>query len=221
MPTTSIYQKQKCMLHRNTIDQIVYDLLTKFTSSVYLNQFALAGGTSLALQIGHRKSIDVDLFAFEDVDMIETSLFLEDDFKNIAIRRTSGVFIFCNINGVKCDFVKHANNKMIKPFFIQEGIRMFSIEDIAAMKLNAICGRGSKKDFYDIYSLLELFSLKELLNFYDYKFQTDNSWMALRSMQYFEDADMEVEPELVKQFPSWSNIKKYLVKTVNNFRFDT
>ncbi len=89
---------------------------------------------------------------------------------------------------------------MIKPCFIQEGIRMFSIEDIAAMKLNAICGRGSKKDFYDIYYLLQLFSLKELLDFYDYKFQADNSWMALRSMQYFEDAESEAEPELVKRY---------------------
>jgi Nucleotidyl transferase AbiEii toxin, Type IV TA system len=62
------------MLHRNTIDDTIYNLLTKFTSSDYLNQFALAGGTSLALQIGHRKSIDVDLFAFEEVNMIETSL---------------------------------------------------------------------------------------------------------------------------------------------------
>ncbi len=97
---------------------------------------------------------------------------------------------------------------------------MFSTEDIAAMKLNAICGRGSKKDFYDIYYLLQLFSLKELLDFYDYKFQTDNSWMALRSMQYFEDADTEEEPELVKPFPSWGNIKNYLKYTVNNFKFD-
>lgn len=109
---------------------------------------------------------------------------------------------------------------LTKPCFIQEGIRMFSVEDIAAMKLNAICGRGSKKDFYDIYSLLQLFSLKELLAFYDYKFQSDNSWMALRSMQYFEDADAQEEPELVKPFPEWGKIKNFLTKTVTNFKFD-
>ena len=208
------------MLHRNTIDNTVYSLLTKLTSFDYLNQFALAGGSSLALQIGHRKSIDIDLFAFEDVNMPETSLFLENSFKNITIHRTSNVFIFCHINTVKCDFVKHSNHKLINPCFIQEGIRMFSVEDIAAMKLNAICGSGSKKDFYDIYSLLQLFSLKELLGFYDYKFKSDNSWMALRSMQYFEDADAQEEPELVKPFPEWSKIKIFLTKTVNDFKFD-
>ena len=209
------------MLHRNTIDDTVYKLLKGFTSSEYLSSFALAGGTSLALQIGHRRSIDVDLFAFEEVNMPEISLFLENAFDNIIIRSTSVVFIFCHINGVKCDFVKHSNYKLIKPCITQDGIRMFSIEDIAAMKLNAICGRGSKKDFYDIYTLLQLFSLKELLQFYDFKFQSDNSWMALRSLQYFEDADTQEVPELVKPFPAWNEIKNFLIRTVNDFRFES
>ena len=184
------------MLHLNTIDDTVNDLLTKLTSSDYLNQFALAGGTSLALQMGHRKSIDIDLFSIEDVNMNEISLLLENDFEKITIRRTTPAFIFC---------------------FIQEGIRLYSIEDIAAMKLNAICGRGSKKDFYDIYSLLQLYSLKELMHFYDTKFQSDNSWMALRSMQYFEDADTQEEPELIKSFPEWTKIKQFLIEKVNDF----
>ena len=208
------------MLHLNTIDDTVYNLLLRLTSSGYLNHFALAGGTSLALQIGHRKSIDLDLFAFGEVNMYEISLLLENEFTTISIRRTSPAFIFCHINAIKCDFVNHSKHKLINPCFTHDGIRMFSVEDIAAMKLNAICGRGSKKDFYDIYSLLQLFSLKELLGFYDYKFQSDNSWMALRSMQYFEDADTQEEPELVKPFPEWSKIKILLTKTVNDFKFD-
>ncbi len=208
------------MLHLNTIDDTVYSLLKKLTSLDFLNHFALAGGTSLALQLGHRKSIDADLFAFEDVSMPEISLFLENSFENIAIRRTSPVFIFCYINNVKCDFVKHSSYKLIKPCLTKEGIRMFSVEDIAAMKLNAICGRGSKKDFYDIYSLLHIFSLTELLGFYDEKFQSDNSWMALRSMQYFEDADTQEQPDLITPFPEWIEIKNFLIKTVNDFKFD-
>ncbi|MBS1608435.1 MAG: nucleotidyl transferase AbiEii/AbiGii toxin family protein [Bacteroidetes bacterium] len=205
------------MLHLNTIDDSVHKLLLELSSFNFLQQFALAGGTSLALQIGHRKSIDIDLFAFEDVNMHEVSLFLENSFKNITIRRTTSVFIFCSVNSIKCDFVKHSSHKLIKPIKTTEGVRMFSIEDIAAMKLNAICGRGSKKDFYDIYSLLKIFTLKELLNFYDYKFESDNSWMALRSMIYFEDADKQEEPQLVEKFPDWDAIKKSLLKAVTNF----
>jgi predicted nucleotidyltransferase component of viral defense system len=208
------------MLHLNTIDDIVYSLLKKLTSSDYLDHFSLAGGTSLALQIGHRKSVDIDMFAFEDVEMSEISLQLENNFSNIIIRRTSPVFIFGYINSVKCDFVKHFSHKLINPCVIKEGIRLYSVEDVAAMKLNAICGRGSKKDFYDIYSLLKLFSLKELLDFYDYKFQSDNSWMALRSMQYFEDADTQEEPELLQPYPEWAVIKETIIEIVNKFNFD-
>jgi predicted nucleotidyltransferase component of viral defense system len=205
------------MLHLNTIDDSVHKLLLELSSFDFLQQFALAGGTSLALQIGHRKSIDIDLFAFEDVNMHEVSLLLENSFKNITIRRTTPVFIFCAVNSIKCDLVKHSSHKLINPIKTADGVRMFSVEDIAAMKLNAICGRGSKKDFYDIYSLLKTFTLKELLDFYDYKFQSDNSWMALRSMIYFEDADKQEEPELIEKFPDWDAIKKSLLKTVTNF----
>jgi predicted nucleotidyltransferase component of viral defense system len=107
---------------------------------------------------------------------------------------------------------------LVRPCFTEQGVRMFSKEDIAAMKLNAVCGRGSKKDFYDIYSLLHMFSLPDMLSFYDEKFQSDNSYMALRSLQYFEDAETDTAPELIHKFPSWNEIKKFLVKTVNDFK---
>jgi len=207
------------MLHLNTIDDITFDLLRKLCSKDYMDSFALAGGTSLALQIGHRKSIDIDMFAHIEVDMQETSLFLENDFADITIRRTTPVFIFCTINQVKSDFVKHSNHRLIKPCFTEQGIRMFSKEDIAAMKLNAVCGRGSKKDFYDIYALLHIFSLMDILSFYDEKFQSDNSYMALKSLQYFEDAEADAAPELLQTFPPWNQIKNFLVKIVNDFRF--
>lgn len=206
------------MLHLNTINDTTFQLLRTLCSKEYMSNFALAGGTALALQIGHRKSIDIDMFAHREVDMNEISLFLENDFTDITIRRTTPVFIFCDINTIKSDFVKHSTHKLLKPCFTEQGIRMFSKEDIAAMKLNAICGRGSKKDFYDIYSLLHIFSLTELLSFYDEKFQSDNSYMALRSLQYFENAETIGNPELIQTLPKWSEIKKYLVKTVNDFK---
>lgn len=208
------------MLHLNTIDGAVHSLLLELSSATYLSDFALAGGTSLALQIGHRKSIDLDFFAFNEVNMSEIALQLENSFSNITIRSTTPAFIFCTINGVKCDFVKHVKYKFINPLVNFEGIKMYSKEDVAAMKLNAICGRGSKKDFYDIYSLLQEYPLKQLLQFYDYKFQSDNSWMALRSLQYFEDAESQELPELIKEFPAWRVIKEFLTETVNQFTFD-
>ena len=207
------------MLHLNTIDNITFDLLKTLFSKEYLDNFALAGGTSLALQIGHRKSIDIDLFSFGESNTQEISLFLENDFTDITIRRTTPIFIFALINQVKCDFVKYSNHPVLNPCFTEQGIRMYSKEDIAAMKLNAICGRGTKKDFYDIYSLLQSYSLKEILGFYDTKYKSDNSWMALRSLQYFEDAEENSEPVLMQKFPAWNKIKEFLISEVNNFEF--
>jgi predicted nucleotidyltransferase component of viral defense system len=207
------------MLHLNTIDETTFALLQSLSAKEYLSLFALAGGTSLALQIGHRKSIDIDFFAFENADMNEISIYLENDYPNIAIRRTTKVFIFCNINNIKSDFVNHSNHHLVNPLITINGIRMYSKQDIAAMKLNAICGRGAKKDFYDVYFLLHIFSLKEMLGFYDLKFNNDNSWMVLKSLKYFEDADQNEPPELIAPSPSWNEIKQYITKTVNDFKF--
>lgn len=207
------------MLHLNSINEVTHQLLQSLCSKDYLQNFALAGGTSLALQLGHRKSIDIDLFSFNDVNMQEISLFLENEYDDIVIRRTTAVFIFCNINGIKSDFVKHNKSILLKPCITLDGIRMYSMEDIAAMKLNAICGRGSKKDFYDIYLLLQQFTLKELLTFFDTKFNSDNSWMALKSLQYFEDADQNEQPELLIKYPNWDTMKKFFIETVSDFKF--
>jgi len=205
------------MLHLNSINEVTHQLLQSLCSKEYLQNFALAGGTSLALQLGHRKSIDIDLFSFEDVNMTEISLFLENEYDDIEIRRTTPVFIFSNINGIKSDFVKHNKSNLLKPCITDDGIRMYSLADIAAMKLNAICGRGSKKDFYDIYLLLQKFTLRELLTFFDAKFSSDNSWMAIKSLQYFEDADQNEQPELLINYPDWDEMKQFFIKTVNDF----
>lgn len=207
------------MLHLNTIDETTFSLLQSLSAKEYLSNFALAGGTALALQIGHRKSIDVDLFSFKNADMNEIGIFLENDYTEIIIRKITKVFIFCNINNVKSDFVNHSTHKLVKPIQAIDKIRMYSTEDIAAMKLNAVCGRGVKKDFYDIYFLLQIFSLKELLEFYEAKFNNDNGWMVLKSLEYFENAENSEQPELILPTPSWKEIKKYIFKKVQEFRF--
>ena len=208
------------MLHHNTIDTNTFRTLQSLFQKDYLKSFALAGGTSLSLQFGHRKSIDIDLFAFEDVEMNEIALQLENDYTDFKLNKVTRSFIFCFINGIKSDFVKHSNNLIIKQIITEEGLKMFSAEDIGAMKLAAICGRGVKKDFYDLYMLFQHFSLKDLLLWHDEKFKSDNSWMALRSLQYFVDAEETEQPELVITFPSWEKIKKFIIDKVNEYRIN-
>jgi len=88
---------------------------------------------------------------------------------------------------------------------------MFSKKDIAAMKLNAIAGRGSKKDFIDLYFLLKEFSLREIMDFYNQKYHDGSEFMALKSLAYFEDANLQPEPKMFKDF-DWEKCKKHILE---------
>ncbi|MFT3949577.1 MAG: nucleotidyl transferase AbiEii/AbiGii toxin family protein [Agriterribacter sp.] len=143
------------MLHLSTIDTATWLLLKEiFITEIIKNNFALAGGTSLALQIGHRKSIDLDIFSTQPFDVKELEIILTTC-TNFSFKYSgnNSRMLFGHINHVKCDFI-HEPAKLLEPFIVADGINYFSVKDIAAMKLHTICGRGKKKDFFDIYALL-------------------------------------------------------------------
>lgn len=83
---------------------------------------------------------------------------------------------------------------------------MVTQSDIAAMKLNAIVGRGSKKDFADLYFLLEKYSIQEMISFFNKKFADGSEFMVLKSLHYFDDADLEEMPEMTSPI-DWEKIK--------------
>ncbi|MCK4565338.1 MAG: nucleotidyl transferase AbiEii/AbiGii toxin family protein [Verrucomicrobia bacterium] len=93
-----------------------------------------------------------------------------------------------------------------------EGIRMASLEDIAAMKLNAIANRGSKKDFWDYAELLTLFSRDEMLGFFAEKYSDENVWYVEKSLSYFEDAEEEPNPRDLKG-RTWGDVKKAVLES--------
>ena len=95
-------------------------------------------------------------------------------------------------------------------------ILMAAVEDVAAMKLNAIAGRGSKKDFIDIELILKEFNLQQIVDFYKLKYQQESEFMALKSMLYFADADLEVEPEMFTAF-NWTNTKLVIKQRVEDY----
>ena len=99
-----------------------------------------------------------------------------------------------------------------KPFFV-ENIRMLSTKDIAAMKLNAIAGRGSKKDFIDLYFLLNEFSIIEMLSFYEKKYKDGSVFMVQKSLTYFEDADVQQQPQMFLDF-EWEICKQKIIEEV-------
>lgn len=156
------------MLQTQTVVPKLMELLNKIMSEKLFSDFNLVGGTALALQIGHRNSIDIDLFGNLEID---TLLFIEklSEFGKVTVTQSTKNILITEINDVKVDFVNYKYPIISEQLFI-ENIRMLSTKDIAAMKLNAIAGRGSKKNFIDLYFLLNKFSLGEMLSLYDQKY---------------------------------------------------
>lgn len=105
---------------------------------------------------------------------------------------------------------------LIKPVVTEGNIRMFSIEDIAAMKLSAIAGRGSKKDFYDIYYLLLKYDYEELFCFFRFKFPSANTFQIVKSLTYFDDADAEPDP-ITFQPIEWEFVKRTITEKLEGY----
>ncbi len=178
-----------------------------------LSDFYLVGGTSLALQIGHRNSIDIDLFTVNDFD-VNLLLDVLNQFytvQQIYIRKNT---LLTFINNVKVDFITH-KYEIIKPIIFDENIRMLSMQDICAMKLNAIVDSGQRlKDFLDVYFLLEYFSVKQMVGFYQQKYPNKNEIMALRALTYFDDLDLNIDPPIMHKIVTIDQIKDRILNGV-------
>lgn len=200
------------MLQYQTVEPLTLGLLKDLSSKDYLKSFVLVGGTALALQLGCRKSIDLDFFSF---DSFHSKFLLENllsDFE-ITINHQTEKALISNINGIKVDFI-HFKYPFQYPFIEKDKMRIASIEDIAAMKLDAITGRGNKKDFFDLYFLLQKFTLEQLFEFYAQKFPHQTTFHVLRSLTYFEDAEIQPDPIVFDKNITWNKVKKHIEKTI-------
>lgn len=197
------------MLQTQTIEPKLLELLNKIMASEVFEGFYLVGGTSLALQIGHRFSIDIDMFGNAEINEIE---FIEElsKFGNVIILKKSKNIIIFSVDGIKVDFVNYKYPLIENPKVIQN-IRMLSDKDIGAMKLNAIAGRGNRKDFIDLFFLLKKYTLKELFSFYKKKYIDGSEFMVLKSLTYFDDAEKEEMPVMFEE-ADWNQIKKTILK---------
>ena len=197
------------MLHYKTVDDFTLELLKKLQSLRIFSQMRLVGGTSLALQIGHRKSIDIDLFGLLNVDFDA----LTDELKTIGdvivLGNSKNIHTYL-IDEIKVDIV-HYEYPWLKDKIVSDEIHLAAIEDIAAMKLSAIIGRGSKKDFIDLYYILQQFDVAQLMSFYGQKFRDGSSFLVLKSLVYFEDADNEAMPLMFEDL-SWEDVKTTIQK---------
>lgn len=181
----------------------------------FIKAFYLAGGTSLALQLGHRRSIDLDFF----INKLPPHENILKSFRNkkpiILLSDETGLNI--KVNNTKVSFLQY-EYPLLEKLIDYQGLKLAGVLDIACMKINAVTQRGEKKDYYDLYEILKEYSLKDLLNAYDKKFQAYNyqKLSLLKSLIYFDDADKTPEPILLKKV-SWEDVKKKIVLEVTTY----
>lgn len=202
------------MLYQQTVSPRLLEILIALMNDPLFTNFQLAGGTSLALQIGHRESIDIDLFGSEELDELEISDFLAKQGQFQILKKSKNILIYA-VDGVKIDLVNY-RYPWLYPFLSIENLRLSDQRDIAALKLNAISGRGSKKDFIDLFFLLEKYSLSEMIGFYNQKYKEGSSFLVLKSLTYFEDADLEDAPKMLIPV-DWEEVKNRINNEVKNY----
>ena len=204
------------MLSIQTIQPDTLELLKRLASQPELAKTRLVGGTALALQYGHRQSIDLDFFGTLPEDKDEL-IDMAKQIGNVIITNKSKSIVQTVINQVKVDFVDYSRYAWIDELVQGEGFVLASDKDIAAMKINAIIGRGTRKDFIDLYVLLQHYSLDEIMGFYKQKYPEFSEYRALLSMTYFEDAEMQDMPKMFIETP-WEEMKKTIITAVQAYQ---
>jgi len=192
-----------------------FELLQQLQADPQLDSFFLVGGTALALHIGHRLSIDLDLFTKQPIDTQNLESYLSKTYNfftdYVATNTLKGI-----TNNVKTDFITH-NYKLVNPLITQESLRLASIEDIGAMKLNAIAHSGNRqKDFFDFYFLLEHFPLSIYLEAFEVKYPNSNPVLALKGLTYFDDIDFEIEKPILTRKITFKQVKARLQKAAKS-----
>lgn len=203
------------MLHKETVAESTLELLKQLMALAELSSFSLVGGTNLALRLGHRISVDIDLFTTDSFDLNAIKDSIVSTFPNAIELSARNQTMLYQIDGVKTDLIRHQYNQIaaVENF---EGIRLASLPDVIAMKLGAVAGRGAKKDFWDVYALLAQFSVKEMIGFYAQKYPASDPGQVIRSLVYFEDADLQPDPiDLLNV--TWSEVKTDLRNHVKSY----
>lgn len=202
------------MLYRETVSPETLDLLKRLQSLEEFKQTRLVGGTALALQIGHRKSIDLDFFGAMP-SSLEELYFIISEFASVQPLSSSKMMRFLNVNGIKVDIVSYPYGWIDDPV-VEDGIVLAGVRDIAAMKISAITNRGTKKDFIDLFFLLQNYTLSELIGFYQQKYSDCQMFTVIRSLTYFEDAESDPMPSMLTAI-KWSQVKITIQKAVESY----
>ena len=210
-------------LHWNTVSPLLEEILKDLMEETLFHSFRLVGGTALSLQIGHRMSVDIDLFTDVDygsIDFEEIKNYFEYKYDYCPYRNIDrvGMGTFFEIGNSKNDFVKvdlfYTDNFIYEELLINN-IRMASEKEIIAMKLDVILRNGRKKDFWDLHFYLDKYSIDEMISFYiqRYPYQ-ENIDMFQNQFLNFDNANSDVNPTCLLN-KDWEVIKLDFYEKLN------
>jgi hypothetical protein len=172
----------------------------------------------LALRYGHRSSVDLDLFYHEKLDHLQIIEELEAKFQHRFVykQQHTQFGIFCFIDDIKVDIV-YFPHQPIAEFDTVDKIRMYSCADISAMKIQAMLGRAQKKDFWDLYELLQHYPLQQLIDWHNQKYPSQMLAISIpHAITYFADADESETPVSYKE-QTWEQVKNGIKRAVSDY----
>jgi len=199
------------LAHPESVSPELLETLFALSTLESLSKAALGGGTSLALVFGHRKSIDIDLFLTEPFNSIKLQESLVRRFSDFSVTNRTAGSLSAVTGAVKIDILLHSY-PLIGEYSWIDSVRCVSLPDMAAMKVNAVTNRGSKKDFSDLLLLHENgISLTEALQFFCAKYGTAGKFLAIRSLNWLEDADAEPDPLYLNGW-TWASVRERMTE---------
>tara|TARA_R110002126_G_scaffold277579_1_gene423634 strand:- start:4 stop:651 length:648 start_codon:yes stop_codon:yes gene_type:complete len=214
------------MLYYNTVNDLLRESLIKLINAEIFKPFRLVGGTALSLRLGHRESIDIDLFSdapygtinFNEIDdYLNKNFAYIDHLKNIDPGLGKSYFIgHSKENILKLDVFY--TDDYIHPAFIEDNIRMATIEEIIAMKLDVIQRGGRKKDFWDLHELFNSYGIEKMLQLHEQRYPyAHDPKLILKNFIDFTLADNDFEP-ICYLGKHWEFIKEDIVEIINTYK---
>jgi len=210
-------------LFYNTVNPRLLSTLQMLMRATEFNPFRVVGGTSLSLQLGHRESVDIDLFTdftYDAVDYKAIDQYLKLNFLYADTFATDlvgmGKSYYIGESSSKCIKLDlFYTDTFIRPELIIDGLRLESIEEIIAMKIDIISRMGRKKDFWDIHELLEYYTVEQMLEFHKERYPySHNKKEIITNLTRFEQADNDFNPICLKG-KYWEVIKLDFLDLIN------
>ena len=216
-------------LHYETVTPQLKNVLNKIMSNSIFNPFYLVGGTSLSLRLGHRKSVDVDLFTNALYGSLDFSIFekyFQNNFDYYDYTGMSEVVGFgrsyyvgeSKDENVKIDL--YYKDEIIDPCDIIDNIRIATLNDVVAMKVDVVSRTGRKKDFWDLHELLNIYSINEMLELHKRRYEyTHERDQIINNFTNFDSADEDIDPICLKG-KYWELIKLDFVELIEKLKLE-